>query len=105
MYGINGNHLSQWKMGSNLWHKVESVQLLQPEDFMQERQWEEEVKLRKIELLQQKRQFEEKRKINELRFEEITRRWRNLEDKRIRKSEEYMGRMTTSLSLITNRQY
>ncbi|KAL3841420.1 hypothetical protein ACJMK2_019572 [Sinanodonta woodiana] len=86
-------------MGSHLWQEVENTQLLRPEDLAQERQWEEQAKLRRNELLRQKRQFEEKRKINQNKFAEIIRRWRNLEHRRIRKSEEYMERMMTSLSL------
>lgn len=85
------------------WRDVKHVQLLDPREVAEEKIWDEEFKKRQKEILLQRRRAEERRSRTSAKLSELSARWRRLETKRVNRSEEYLERLRTSLSLMSVR--
>ncbi|XP_052797364.1 uncharacterized protein LOC128229636 isoform X2 [Mya arenaria] len=86
------------------WTELKHVQLLDTRQQEEERSWDQEFSKRKNELEQQQHISSKKRIQNKARLADISARWRSLERKRLEKSEFYLERFRTSLSLAASRQ-
>lgn len=86
------------------WDELRRVQLLDPDQKLDEKKWEAEFQRRRDDLAKQQKLSSKRRMRNSAKLAEMSARWRSLEHKRVEKSEFYLERLRTSLSMALRQE-
>ncbi|KAL4225116.1 hypothetical protein ACF0H5_015809 [Mactra antiquata] len=92
MAGLYKKHLPTWK-------ELKHTQLLDERQKIEQQKWDQEFVRRQHELEKQKQASDQRRTRNSAKLSELSSRWRHLERKRVEKSEFYLERLRTNLSI------